>query len=77
MKGRGQQLAAAAIAVAAAVSAAGCGSDYRFREVIDRGRGGTCKGVGVVRLTPDGDFLEYRFRGGGVESHGVLSRVGG
>lgn len=48
---------------------------YRFREVIDRGQGGTCKGVGVVRLTPDGEFLDYRFRGGGVESHGVLSRV--
>lgn len=51
--------------------------DYRFREVIDRGGGGTCKGVGTVRLIPDGDFLEYRFRGGGVESHGVLSRIGG
>jgi hypothetical protein len=51
--------------------------DYRFREVIDRGRGGTCKGVGVVRLIPDGEFLDYRFRGGGAESHGVLSRVDG
>jgi hypothetical protein len=49
--------------------------DYRFREVIDRGQGGSCKGVGTVRVIPDGEYLDYEFRGGGVESHGVLSRV--
>ena len=50
---------------------------YRFREVIDRGAGGTCKGVGVVTLTPtSGDRLRYLFQGGGIESRGALSRVG-
>jgi hypothetical protein len=50
---------------------------FRFREVIDRGGGGTCKGAGIVRLIPAGpDRLRYRFRGGGVKSRGVLSRVG-
>jgi hypothetical protein len=49
---------------------------YRFREVIDRGAGGACKGVGVVTLTPAaGGRLGYEFRGGGVESTGLLSRV--
>lgn len=54
------------------------GSQLLFREVIDRGRGGRCKGVGTVRLTPTGaaDRLDYEFRGGGVESEGVLSRDG-
>jgi hypothetical protein len=53
------------------------GGEYRFLEVIDRGRGGTCKGVGTVTLRPAGaDRLRYAFRGGGVESRGVLSRVG-
>jgi hypothetical protein len=50
---------------------------YRFREVIDRGAGGTCKGVGTVSLTPTPtERLAYRFAGGGVESRGVLSRAG-
>jgi hypothetical protein len=52
------------------------GSEVSFREVIDRGRGGRCKGSGTVRLTTTGDpdRLDYAFRGGGVESAGVLSR---
>ena len=51
---------------------------YRFREVIDRGRSKTCKGAGTVNLTPvSADSLDYVFRGGGVESQGVLSRGGG
>jgi hypothetical protein len=53
------------------------GDTYRFREVIDRGRGGNCKGVGTVTLTPTpADRLDYTFTGGGVESRGVLSRAG-
>jgi hypothetical protein len=42
------------------------GSDYRFREVIDRGKGGKCKGVGVVTLATGSstDRLGYEFRGG-------------
>jgi len=49
--------------------------DYRFREVIDRGRGGTCKGVGEVSLRRlEGGRLGYAFRGGGVQSRGVLQR---
>ena len=53
------------------------GSSYRFREVIDRGQGGKCKGVGVVSLTPVNvsDDLIYVFRGGGVTSNGVLQPV--
>jgi hypothetical protein len=50
---------------------------YRFREVIDRGAGGTCKGKGIVTLTPRGEnTLGYRFRGGGVVSRGVIGRFG-
>jgi hypothetical protein len=52
------------------------GSAYSFREVIDRGKGGRCKGAGEVTVTPQGDRLAYRFRGGGVTSRGVLSRSG-
>jgi hypothetical protein len=54
------------------------GPDYRFREVIDRGKGGKCKGVGVVTLTtePSTARLGYEFRGGGVTSRGTLRRVG-
>jgi hypothetical protein len=37
--------------------------------------GGDCKAVGTVRVIPDGEYLDYEFRGGGVESHGVPSRV--
>ena len=49
---------------------------YPFREVINRGAGGECKGVGKVTLTPTGaNRVFYEFRGGGVESTGVLSRV--
>jgi hypothetical protein len=52
------------------------GSEVSFREVIDRGRGGRCKGSGTVRLTTTGDpgRLGYSFSGGGVESEGVLGR---
>jgi hypothetical protein len=50
---------------------------YRFREVIDRGTSKTCKGVGTVTMTPvSADRADYEFRGGGVESQGVLSRGG-
>jgi hypothetical protein len=52
------------------------GPAYRFREVIDRGAGGKCKGVGAVSLVPEGvDRLRYEFRGGGVVSRGIISRV--
>jgi hypothetical protein len=52
------------------------GKAYRFREVIDRGAGDACKGAGVVILTPfDLDGVDYEFRGGGVESFGVLNRA--
>jgi hypothetical protein len=51
------------------------GETYRFREVIDRGAGGDCKGQGEVRLTPfEPVGVDYEFRGGGVESYGVLKR---
>jgi hypothetical protein len=54
------------------------GNAYRFREVIDHGKGGKCKGTGTVTLTPvSADRLDYEFRGGGVESRGVLSRGAG
>jgi hypothetical protein len=50
---------------------------YRFREVIDRGRGGKCKGVGTVALTPlTDDRVGYVFNGRGVTSEGVLNRQG-
>lgn len=53
------------------------GSTYRFREVIERGHGGKCKGVGVVTLntTSSLDRLSYEFRGGGVVSRGTLHRT--
>jgi hypothetical protein len=48
---------------------------YRFREVIGRGRGGKCQGVGTVALTPlTDDRVGYRFAGGGITSEGVLTR---
>jgi len=54
------------------------GRAFRFREVIRHGRGGTCKGVGTVTLTPAAaGRLGYRFQGGGVESRGVLTRAPG
>jgi hypothetical protein len=52
------------------------GKTYRLREVIDRGGGDVCKGVGIVSLTPfDLDGVDNEFRGGGVESFGVLNRA--
>jgi hypothetical protein len=55
--------------------ASGDRGDYSFREVIDRGAGGKCKGVGRVTLTPTGpDSVSYVFRGGGVVSRGTLTR---
>jgi hypothetical protein len=49
------------------------GLDLRFREVINRGRGGNCKGTGVVTLRHvAADRLRYEFRGGGVSSSGFL-----
>jgi hypothetical protein len=50
------------------------GATYRFRETIDRGRGGKCKGVGEVSLRREGGRLRFTFKGGGVESRGVLLR---
>jgi hypothetical protein len=48
---------------------------FRFRETIDRGKGGDCKGVGTVTLERESaDRLRYEFRGGGVESRGTLVR---
>lgn len=49
------------------------GPDFRFREVIDRGRRGACRGVGVVTLRyVSADRLRYEFRGGGVASSGFI-----
>jgi hypothetical protein len=61
---------------------------YLFDERIDQGKGGECKGTGNVSLhpqepcrKPEGEpcsvyqHLEYEFRGGGVVSKGVLTRV--
>jgi hypothetical protein len=51
------------------------GAAFTFREVINSGKGGSCKGVGRVSLTPFApDGVDYVFRGGGVESYGVLRR---
>jgi hypothetical protein len=51
------------------------GESFRFREEIDRGEGGKCKGTGTVTLTPTkGGRLDYEFRGGGIVSRGVLTR---
>jgi branched-chain amino acid transport system substrate-binding protein len=52
------------------------GSAYRFRENITAGRSDACKGTGTVTLRPTGDpdALRYRFRGGGVTSHGTIRR---
>jgi hypothetical protein len=54
----------------------GTKSVYRFREEIGSGRSEKCKGFGIVTLRrlPSGRTA-YSFRGGGVESRGVLSRV--
>jgi hypothetical protein len=50
-----------------------------FLETIDRGEGGQCKGTGTVEITPQPgeERLDYVFRGGGIESEGVLQRVEG
>jgi hypothetical protein len=52
------------------------GRSYQFREVITSGRGGKCKGIGRVTLTQvDANHAGDVFRGGGVVSRGVLTRV--
>jgi hypothetical protein len=52
------------------------GSTYRFLETITAGRSATCKGTGIVSLrVVVGGKLAYVFRGGGVESHGTLTRI--
>ena len=52
------------------------GRSYQFREVITSGRGGKCKSFGRVTLTKvDAQHASYVFRGGGVISRGVLTRV--
>jgi hypothetical protein len=52
------------------------GPQVRFREVIDSGVGGKCKGKGTVTVSAAAaDRLLYEFRGGGVASRGVLNRL--
>ena len=53
------------------------GPEVRFRERIDSGVGGNCKGTGTVTVAPHNGKLDYRFSGGGVTSSGVLSPTGG
>jgi hypothetical protein len=53
------------------------GPQVRFRERIDSGAGGDCKGTGTVTLQPRNDKLDYRFAGGGISSTGVLSQAQG
>lgn len=54
------------------------GTAYRFREQITGGKGGSCKGKGIVTLNPfDANGVDYDFQGGGVQSAGVLARVTG
>jgi hypothetical protein len=48
---------------------------YEFREDIKFGSGGKCKGSGRVSLKRTGTDLAYTFHGGGVTSHGSLSRT--
>jgi hypothetical protein len=51
------------------------GQAFEFREVIDEGEGGDCKGQGTVTLTPSGaNELAYAFSGDGVESRGTITR---
>lgn len=51
------------------------GTGFLFEEVIDAGKGGSCKGKGNVTLTPFSETgVDYNFRGGGVESAGILKR---
>jgi hypothetical protein len=52
------------------------GTAYRFRETITGGKGGDCKGKGIVTLNPfDTNGVDYDFQGGGVSSAGVLKRT--
>ncbi len=55
----------------------GDGDSFRFRETIESGHSEACKGVGVVSLRREEPGLAYRFRGGGVESRGLLRRDAG
>jgi hypothetical protein len=48
---------------------------YLFEERIGKGAGGTCKGIGEVKIAPRGETLGYVFSGGGVTSRGLLSRT--
>jgi len=52
------------------------GSEVRFRERIDRGGSGECKGAGnvTVRALEQPGRLAYEFQGGGVTSRGTLER---
>jgi hypothetical protein len=53
------------------------GSEVRFRELIDRGAGGDCKGSGRATVRPlagDPPRLRYEFHGGGIASQGVLHK---
>jgi hypothetical protein len=51
------------------------GPVVRFRERIDSGAGGDCKGTGTVTVqASQNGRLQYRFSGGGIESSGVLSK---
>jgi hypothetical protein len=49
------------------------GPAYVFRETINEGAGGVCKGTGTVHLENFASKrLHYRFDGGGVTSQGIL-----
>jgi hypothetical protein len=53
------------------------GPQVRFREVIDSGAGGKCKGTGTVTVRAAGapGRLLYEFRGDGIASQGVLNQL--
>jgi hypothetical protein len=54
----------------------GQGPVAEFEEVINEGAGDNCKGRGIVRLELGArGNLDYEFRGGGIESRGVLRRA--
>ncbi|MDP9188263.1 MAG: hypothetical protein M3O25_03325 [Actinomycetota bacterium] len=46
---------------------------FFFRETIQSGAGGSCKGNGSVTITPAGGSLSYEFVGGRAESRGTLT----
>jgi hypothetical protein len=57
---------------------------YLFKEAIEEGSGGSCKGTGTVTLSPIQSHspnspaynrLNYEFTGGGVTSRGLLHRT--